>query len=334
MRTFYSFCFLIFCLYSNAQFSKGYAPSHWSTYLTPGSNGSVNATGAPNSITLTGSDGTSATNMDVDYTITALATGVFSFNWSYHTNDQAADPSWDPAGVIINGSFNQLTNDVGTVDQSGTFSTSVTAGTTIGFRVRAIDNLEGTATLSISSFSPPGGILPIILSSFGGQKQNNEVRLDWSSSLETNFSHFIVERSGGATNFSALQTVSANTSHHYELIDEHPLSGRNFYRLKMVDNDGSVAYSKTIAVDMGNLVQQVSVWPNPTTGDVIVRIDATTVLTETLTIINSAGATVFKQEMILRKGTNENQINLSAVPKGMYFIQLQTAGTTIKIIKQ
>jgi len=43
---------------------------------------------------------------------------------------------------------------------------------------------------------------------------------------------------------------------------------------------------------------------------------------------------VFKQEMILRKGTNENQINLSAVPKGMYFIRLQTSGTTIKIIKQ
>src|SRR5689334_1135631 len=167
MKAFYFLCFLFLCYSSKAQFSFGYAPSKWNTYLASGSSGSVNTSGAPNSIMLIGSDGANASNMDVDYTITALASGVFSFSWAYHTNDSDADPQWDIAGVLINGTFTQLTNNTpGNVDQSGNYSTSVAAGAVIGFRLRAVDNIFGNATFTISSFSSPGGTLPVKLLSF------------------------------------------------------------------------------------------------------------------------------------------------------------------------
>jgi hypothetical protein len=335
MKAFYFLCFLLLCYSSKAQFSNGYAPSKWNTLLTPGSNGSVNTTGAPNSITLIGSDGAEATNMDVDYTITALATGLFSFSWAYHTNDTDADPQYDIAGVLVNGTFTQLTNNTpGSINQTGNYSTSVTAGTVIGFRLRAVDNIFGNATFTISSFSSPGGTLPIKLLSFTGQKQKAIVELAWASSSEINFSHFIVERSGDAANFYSLLTLQAGSNNgQYHLVDKQPLSGTNFYRLKMVDSDGSTSYSKTITINMESVVV-FAVSPNPASEHLTVRINAASAFNETLVITNMAGVTVARQNLSLSKGINYRKVKLSDLAKGIYIAQLQTSGFATRFIKQ
>lgn len=336
MKTFYVLCSLFFSLSLNAQFSYSYAPAKWTTTLTPGSNGSVNTSGAPGSIIITGSDGAPANDMDVDYTITALASGPFSFSWSYHTNDTDADPQYDIAGVLINGIFTRLTsNTAGNINQSGSWSGSVTAGTVIGFRLSAIDNVFGNATFTISNFSPPGGVLPVNLLSFNAQKKNGSIQLEWITAAETNFSHFVVEHSATANNFTTLQSVKATgQTAPYTIIDKQPFPGTNFYRLKMVNDDGSFTRSKTILVNNDNPVSGISISPNPATNHFTIQMEAASASIETISIINAAGATVQQQKLSAEQGKNRFSINIAGLAKGVYFVQLMSSGATLQLVKQ
>jgi hypothetical protein len=87
-------------------FAGPYAPANWTQSI--GGDGSINTSGAPGSIILNGSDNDSGAQ-NVDFTITAPATGIVSFDWSYSTQDEAA--KWDPFGYLVNGNFTILTRD-------------------------------------------------------------------------------------------------------------------------------------------------------------------------------------------------------------------------------
>lgn len=336
MKCIYLFCILLSCLSSEAQFKFGYAPSKWSTALSPGSTGSVNTAAAPTSITITGSDGVQANNIDVDYTITAVASGPFSFSWSYHTNDSDKDPQYDRAFVLVGGTTTQLSaNTLNLVDQSGTWSGSATAGAVIGFRLRATDNIYGNATFTISNFSPPGGVLPVNLLSFTAQKQNTSVVLAWQSAAETNFSHYLIQRSTDGVSFNNLQKVTAiGENKTYKVVDAHPAPGNNYYRLKMVDNDSAATYSKTINLDMGYRGLAFSIAPNPAKDVCTVRINAASSFAETISITNAAGAIMSFEKIRLHEGVNEKQINIAGLAKGIYWLSLQTSGCTLQLVKQ
>jgi hypothetical protein len=125
-------------------FSGSYAPSNFSFT----GNGSVNTTGAPNSIQIVGLDAT-GTN---DYTTTALSSGLFSFNWNYRTFDDR--PVYDPFFVLKNGVATRLSDSNGANTQSSTYSTSVNIGDTIGWRIQT-DSCCGASQVTISNFSAP-----------------------------------------------------------------------------------------------------------------------------------------------------------------------------------
>jgi hypothetical protein len=135
-------------------FSGPYAPANWTTTLN-NSNGSVDTTGAPTSITILGSDNGSGLPGDTDFTIPVPASGTISFDWDYLTNDSGG-PFFDVFGYLLNGTFVQLTDDLGGLSQSGTTSVPVNAGDVFGFRVNSFDNDFGPAQATISNFDGPG----------------------------------------------------------------------------------------------------------------------------------------------------------------------------------
>ncbi|MDX2232136.1 MAG: PTPA-CTERM sorting domain-containing protein [Leptolyngbyaceae cyanobacterium bins.349] len=145
-----------------AGFTGDYAPSNFTltNFNTDGVSG-VDLTNAPNSITLVGSDigGGNITNVFpfgfTLYSTTAAASGVVSFDWAYSTSDDAG-ANWDPFGVLLNGSFTQLTNNA--FNQSGAFSFNVAQGDNFGFALVTLDNLNGRAYATISNFNAPTAI--------------------------------------------------------------------------------------------------------------------------------------------------------------------------------
>lgn len=118
--------------------------------------------------------------------------------------------------------------------------------------------------------------LPVELVSFTAQKgSGEEVLLKWSTAGETNASHYEVEVAKGeadlqAGRFTRIGQVQAagNTTAltHYSYTDEEPgKTATRFYRLKIVDSDGSFAYSPVRSV-VFNSTTRLQVYPNPSTG--------------------------------------------------------------------
>lgn len=145
-----------FSMTASADFSGYYAPANWLVGHAPDNatdSGSVDTTGAPGSITLTGSDNGLGSASRVDFSIMAPAAGTFSFNWVYTSTDSGG-AFYDPAGYLKNGQF-QLTDDDGANSQSGQLSFLVAAGDVVGFHVTTGDNDFGSASLTISNFSAP-----------------------------------------------------------------------------------------------------------------------------------------------------------------------------------
>jgi len=77
-----------------------------------------------------------------------------SFDWDYVSSDEDEDPIFDPFGVITGDVplFTQLTDDLGDIMQSGSFSVIVGAGEMFGFQAFALEGDFGTATTRVGSF--------------------------------------------------------------------------------------------------------------------------------------------------------------------------------------
>lgn len=175
------------------------------------------------------------------------------------------------------------------------------------------------------------GILPIKLVSFTAQKTGiSKTLLRWQTSSEINASHYEVERSTDGMSFSPLERIAAQNrqgTHDYNFTDKFAKNGINFYRLKMVDIDGTFVYSKIEKVSDnaigaalkviyadGPFLQVSSGW-----------------LDGTASLINTSA-----QVLSTFKLTNSLQkIPLDKYPNGVYFLRVKKANevVTLKIVK-
>lgn len=134
-----------------------------------------------------------------------------------------------------------------------------------------------TSTIPLTNFSPTtfgsgGGTnpLPVELLSFTAiPNSSNQVELKWITASETNNDYFTVERSADGINFSLLFTIKGAGSSGKELsysgIDELPLIGSSYYRLKQTDFDGKFTYPKIVNVNFQGVRPEFmfSIFPQP-----------------------------------------------------------------------
>ncbi|HEY1038492.1 MAG TPA: hypothetical protein VGF30_03760, partial [Bacteroidia bacterium] len=95
---------------------------------------------------------------------------------------------------------------------------------------------------------PTGLNLPIQLVYFTAEGlKNHTVQLKWQTASETNNNYFELQRSTDDLNFTDIARIdgagNSNTLINYKYIDENPIQGNNYYRLKQVDFDGNFHYS-------------------------------------------------------------------------------------------
>lgn len=128
-------------------------------------------------------------------------------------------------------------------------------------------NVYGCATLNASG-SSACSILPVSLNDFSAEYINNHVDLVWSTSEEINFDRFVVELSTDETNWYEIGTVYSKYSsigNTYYFTDDAMPENTNYYRLKIVDKDGKVSYSKIISIEGRTAASKVNIYPNPVT---------------------------------------------------------------------
>jgi len=129
----------------------------------------------------------------------------------------------------------------------------------------------GAQGFTIGHMSWSGSVLPVGLTYFRGQSVGSTVQLLWETAWERNSSHFVVEHSLNLTEFRPIGEVSAagdaTRRQTYSFVDELSQQTTNYYRLRQVDKDGSVDYSKIIAVRHDGNVPAIAVYPNPADGE-------------------------------------------------------------------
>lgn len=89
--------------------------------------------------------------------------------------------------------------------------------------------------------------LPIELLYFDCYSIDNRIELRWSTSTETNSDRFEIEHSLTGVSWITIGTITAQGNsiqpYNYIYSDNIPQQGTNYYRLKMIDLDGSYTYS-------------------------------------------------------------------------------------------
>lgn len=124
------------------------------------------------------------------------------------------------------------------------------------------DTADNSADTSIEVTS----LTPVDLISFNGKAEGGTAVLDWLTAEETGFSHFIVEKSLDAIAFTAVGEVLAKGSGNSYDFSTGQTDALVYYRLTMVDVDGTTAVSKIIPVALDDSQSPAfMVYPNPTT---------------------------------------------------------------------
>ncbi|MGX5858331.1 leucine-rich repeat domain-containing protein [Dyadobacter jiangsuensis] len=154
--------------------------------------------------------------------------------------------------------------DKSEVPSQGTYNSYVVFTSQKGrYRIEVRNSLLPALVLSTAEMliEPP---LPVTLISFNGKSENNQIKLTWKTTSETNNKGFEIERSADARTFEKIGFVDGNGDskeiNTYHFTDLNPLA-KGYYRLKQLDYDGQFEYSKVISVKSDAAI--VKVYPNP-----------------------------------------------------------------------
>ncbi len=153
-------------------------------------------------------------------------------------------------------------------------------------------------------------ILPIELTDFEAGLVGDIVELTWETASEYNNDYFTVERSADGLNFNPIGTVEATgnsqTASLYNMIDQAPLYGLSYYRLKQTDLDGKFEYTAVVTirndVRLTDQPIEIKVYPNPAVSGSPVNIEFTnteTVGQEILVVVlDITGRQVFSNVVV------------------------------------
>jgi hypothetical protein len=159
-------------------------------------------------------------------------------------------------------------------------------------------------------------------------------RINWNTAGEAQGDKFELERSVDGRNFSPIAMIAANgNASSYSYWDENPVSGVNYYRLKMKDAAGRYEYSKTVTATVKGLGKfMVEAFPNPATDVLTVKVYGTDARQGTVTISDITGKVV--KVMSIEDGMTV--VDMKGLVSGMYLVKYSdnNHSQTVKVTKQ
>ncbi|WP_426295571.1 T9SS type A sorting domain-containing protein [Dyadobacter endophyticus] len=184
----------------------------------------------------------------------------------------------------------------------------------------------------IFKLGPP---LPVTIITFEAVKKENQVLLSWATTMESNSAYFDVQKSGDGHNWKTLgrvwAAVKSDQVRSYAFTDDNPSDEdphgqANLYRLKMVDTNGSFAYSRTISLLFGKKLRSI-LYPNPVS-DKLYCDPAEAAKIESITMVNSAGRIMLRSFENTRAG-----ISVDRLTPGIYVGQIKTKAGAVQFQK-
>jgi hypothetical protein len=184
--------------------------------------------------------------------------------------------------------------------------------------------------------APVNSPLPVVLSAFSVKKNGSEAVLNWSTDVEENVSHFVVEKSLNGRDFTEAGVVftagNSNLRREYSFKDDLKAitGGLVYYRLKIVDMDGKYEHSATriIKMDADNTAaKSITVYPNPVVSELRITLaNSWQDKAVSIQLINANGLSVKRISNTIPGQTAT--VNVSDLVPGLYLVQVSDGQQT------
>jgi hypothetical protein len=187
--------------------------------------------------------------------------------------------------------------------------------------------------------------IPVKLIQFAGQLNKENADLYWNTASEINSRGFAIERSKDNNTWEDAGFVKArgnsNQGIKYAFTDQAPFAkgiSRLYYRLRIVDNDGSYEYSKAVVIEKsGSNALKTEIYPNPSNAGSQLFITSATEVSASVTIADLQGKIISTETIQLQQGiTSYPLMNIQNMKPGMYLVKVISEGNAyhIKLIKE
>lgn len=186
--------------------------------------------------------------------------------------------------------------------------------------------LSSTSRIIVGSPLPVDGI------TLDAHAEGSRVTLRWNTLNEQGTQSFDVERSADGAYFGSIGRKAAlgtgfNT---YTLLDEAPLAGTGYYRIKALDADGSFIFSGIRMIKFGAPQIAAQLTPNPASGTLTLTRGSNA--PATIMCLDATGRSLFR----LLSVSGSEQIDISKLPAGAYLLRVEAAGSqqTLRFVKE
>jgi hypothetical protein len=169
--------------------------------------------------------------------------------------------------------------------------------------------------------------LPVKLITFTGKETTTGIQLNWTTATEENFDYFEIEHADETLSFKTMATSipgkgGVNIPASYTYTDYTPVRGKNYYRLKNIDLDGSAEYSDVIMVYASAGDNAIKLYPNPNERVFTLELQDDMGLPVNLSLVDRLGRDLYHE--VISSNTMEIQLP-ATVETGIYFVKLSSA---------
>jgi SdrD B-like domain/Secretion system C-terminal sorting domain len=225
---------------------------------------------------------------------------------------------------------NFTTPDNGGAGTGGATDTDTDSDADLTGRTGTFDVTANTTNVKIDAGITSTIALPVRLVSFTAQPQGSQVALQWSVAEQLNISSYELEYSkDGGSSYSNFTSVAANNnlSAIYNAVHTTPAAGISYYRIKIVDKNGTITYSDVRKVNFGK-ISIVSVYPNPAKVEVNLTLTAGMInKAATISILSIDGKLLAIKQLVAASQTET--VDLSKFASGKYIIRIVTPAEVI-----
>jgi hypothetical protein len=197
----------------------------------------------------------------------------------------------------------------------------------------SFNNSTSYTSFSFFTATDNNNPLPVELLSFTATPYQDKAQLTWATASEQNSAYFDIERSTDGNIFSKKGTLAAAgnsiSTQEYAFEDATPITTPiTYYRLKMVDADGSFSYSEIRKVERTLTNGAIAVYPSPTSGTFYITIPEGQEIPAHLELTDITGKVWLMQEITLNAHIPVKLEFPSKASSGLYFLSVLCNGKT------
>jgi hypothetical protein len=223
-----------------------------------------------------------------------------------------------PPGLVLNATTG-IINGTPTATSPTTLYT-VTASNAGG-------NASDTVTITVTN-----GTLAVTFAGITATPFNGGVQVKWQTLTEQGTKNYVLQKSADGLGFATVyQTPALNNGapQTYTWFDAQPFAGDNYYRVQVINNDGTESYSRVVMVKITGVQQGLSVYPNPaqSNGQLQALFTNMPAGKYVLTVYSINGKAILRQTIQHAGGTAVQTVTLPAgLAAGSYRVVLSDGG--------